>query len=113
MSILNSILTKLGLRKEWNQPIFQSPPQDLATLRQGLITAVAIKAKLPASKVDPALEFAQFGFDSLSLVSFTSKLEDWLQIRLVPTALWDHPTIDVLALYLAGEMGLDRARMAG
>lgn len=113
MSMLNTVTARLRRNREWNRPIFKRPPQDIETLRRGLITAVAARAKLPEGEVDSGREFSQFGFDSLSLVAFSAKLEDWLQIKLMPTVLWDHPTIDLLTEHLVGQLDLDSQRRAG
>ncbi len=114
MSFFNTILTRLGLRKGgWNHPMFHQPPSGREGIQEGLITAVAIKAGISAQQVDAEREFAQFGFDSLSLVAFTSKLEDWLRIKLEPTTMWDYPTIVSLTDHLVGEMGMARESRAG
>ncbi len=113
MSLISAILTRLGLRKDWSHAVFKTPPTDRAGIQKGLIKAISAKAGIPAEKVATGNEFAQFGFDSLSLVAFTAKLEDWLHIKLEPTTMWDYPTINTLVVHLADELGFKLDQKAG
>ena len=58
-------------------------------------------------EVDPALEFSAFGIDSLRAVRLAGELEEWLGQPVAPTLVWDYPTIEQVARFLAGE---DEAR---
>ena len=49
----------------------------------------------------PAL--AAFGIGSLQAVRLAAELEEWLGRKLAPTLVYDYPTIDALAGFLAGE----------
>jgi len=39
--------------------------------------------------------------DSVAAVGLAGELEDWLDVELPATILWDYPTIAALAEYLA------------
>jgi len=44
------------------------------------------------------------GLDSLSAVEFVNALSTRLSVDIPPTALFDHPTLDSIASFLAGEL---------
>ena len=46
---------------------------------------------------------AGFGIGSLQAVRLAAELEEWLGRKLAPTLVYDYPTIDALAGFLAGE----------
>lgn len=46
---------------------------------------------------------ADYGVESVTVIGLTGDLEDWLGLELDPTMFFDHPTLDALAAYLAGE----------
>ena len=48
------------------------------------------------------------GLDSLSAVEFTNALGARFGIELVPTTLYDHPTLESLARFLASELGNEK-----
>jgi acyl carrier protein len=51
--------------------------------------------------VDVETPFEGYGLDSAAAVAMTGDLEDWLQIELDPTLVYDYPTIEKLANHLA------------
>jgi acyl carrier protein len=53
------------------------------------------------AQLDTAQPFAAFGLDSIAAVGLAGELEDWLDVELPATILWDYPTIAALAEYLA------------
>ncbi len=60
----------------------------------------------PAS-VDVEQPFESFGLASRDVVGLSGDLEDWLELRLSPTLLYQYPTIARLAHYLAGQLRED------
>jgi acyl carrier protein len=50
-------------------------------------------------KVDEQLE--NYGMDSLQATHLSNDLQGWLGRQLSPTIVWDYPTIESLAHYLA------------
>jgi amino acid adenylation domain-containing protein len=56
-----------------------------------------------ADEVDTRRPLAGFGIGSLQAVRLAAELEEWLGRRLSPTLVYDYPTIDDLAGFLAGE----------
>jgi acyl carrier protein len=49
-------------------------------------------------------DFLEYGLDSLNAVSFVGEIEQWLDLDLPTTTLWDHSTVNNLAAYLDKEL---------
>jgi acyl carrier protein len=60
--------------------------------------------KLPPDQVDMNAKFARFGMDSAMAVDFALALEEWLQIEILADAVYEYPTVNELAHYLAGRL---------
>ena len=66
--------------------------------------AVTVRVDLPGVRkedIDVDLPFSHYALDSVATVELTADIEDWLELRLSPTLVWDYPTISVLARHLA------------
>jgi acyl carrier protein len=55
---------------------------------------------VPAADVETAKYFDEFGLDSTEALVLAGELEQWLGFELETTALWYHPTIADLAVYI-------------
>ncbi len=66
-----------------------------------LMTHVAKLAGESKEDIDVDLPFSHYALDSVATVELTADIEDWLELRLSPTLVWDYPTIAVLARHLA------------
>ena len=56
--------------------------------------------EITGAKIEKNAPLMSAGLDSLSAVEFTNALGARLSIDLVPTTLYDHPTLDSLASFL-------------
>jgi acyl carrier protein len=65
--------------------------------RVGELTGVAGEA------IDVRAPLTRHGLDSVALVALAADLEKWLGYRFRANPLEDHPTIEALARFLAGE----------
>lgn len=71
-------------------------------IRDWLASQIAELTGAPAEEIDASATFDSFGLASRDAVSLSGDIEDWLGRRLSATILYEHPTIDALAHYLAG-----------
>ena len=68
-----------------------------------LIDRLAERLAVARESIDPREPFASYGLTSREAVVLSGELEDWLHRTLSPTLVWDHPTIESLARFLAGD----------
>jgi amino acid adenylation domain-containing protein len=80
-----------------------SPSQSRDAITTWLAASVARPLGIRADDVDIRAPMANFGIGSLQAVRLAAELEDWLGRKLSPTLVYDYPTIDALAAFLAGE----------
>ncbi|WP_044562063.1 SDR family NAD(P)-dependent oxidoreductase [Azospirillum sp. B4] len=84
-----------------------APPATLATdLRPALVEMVAALMKLPADRLPVDVNLADFGFDSISLKDFASRISDRWGVAVSPAVFFAYGTIARLADYLATEGGV-------
>lgn len=76
-------------------------PPNTQAIEDWLIERVSALVGVAPNQLDTAQPFATFGLDSIAAVGLAGELEDWLEIELPATILWDYPTIAALAEYLA------------
>lgn len=74
------------------------------TIQRWLVTQVAESMQIDPTEIDVREPFASYGLSSVAALSLCADLEDWLQIQLKPTLVWDYPTFDSLARQLADEL---------
>lgn len=65
-----------------------------------LTEKVGQRLGVPAEKIDTTRYFDEFGLDSTEALVLSGELEQWLGFELETTALWYHPTIAELAVYI-------------
>ncbi|MFG2836239.1 acyl carrier protein [Streptomyces zaomyceticus] len=79
------------------------------SLRTWLVDCVAAHLERPADTVDTAVKLSDYGLDSLYVLAVAAELEDYLDISLDPTVMWDNPTIDALSEALIEELAAQDA----
>ncbi len=70
-------------------------------IQDWLVDTLAQRLNISASEIDINEPFASSGLNSLAAVSLSADLEDWLDIKLSPTIVYDYPNIVELAAYLS------------
>lgn len=73
--------------------------------RDWLIQRIAHHQRLPEATIDPRAPLADYGLDSVLVVSLCVDIEDHLQVTLDPAAVWDYPTVDALVGHVAEVAG--------
>ena len=80
-------------------------------IQNWLIENLAQRLGVHTSEIDINEPFASSGLSSVAAVSLSADLEDWLDIKLSPTIVYDYPNIAELARYLSSsdrQITLDR-----
>jgi amino acid adenylation domain-containing protein len=78
-------------------------PQSRDAITTWLAAKVAALLGIRPDDVDIRAPLAGFGMGSLHAVRLAGELEEWLGRKLSATLVYDYPTIDTLAGFLAGE----------
>lgn len=73
-------------------------------IQKWLIAKVANLAELDPKKIDVDEPFSVYGLSSSTGISMTADIEDVYKIRVLPTVIWDYPTISALAKFLATQV---------
>lgn len=74
---------------------------DEAAIQRWLVTKVAALVDHGESDIDSTQPFSSYALDSVGMVGLTGEMQEWLGIKLPPTLLWDYPSIELLARYMA------------
>ena len=85
-----------------------SPSKD--AIAAWLAAKVAGPLGIRPDEVDTRRPLAGFGMGSLQAVRLAAELEEWLGRKLAPTLVYEHPTIDELASFLAGDPRAQESR---
>lgn len=77
----------------------------LPSIRETMVRLLAKQMHLSPAQVQTDRPFTEYGLDSIAALTISGELEDQYGIELPPTLLWDYPTVDALASYLADGLG--------
>ncbi len=75
---------------------------EIDRIRNWLVDLIARRLDLSKDEIPTDQPFTRLGVDSTEAVVISGELQVWLGRQVPPTALWDNPTIDLLANFLAG-----------
>jgi acyl carrier protein len=73
----------------------------LESLQTWLVNNIAEQCDLDPQEVDIRKPLTNYGLDSIIAFTVVGDLEDYLEIELPATLLWDYPTIEAIAEYVA------------
>jgi acyl carrier protein len=76
-----------------------SSPEELG---RWLTERVAYYTQRSETEIDPATPLTDYGLDSVYALTLSGEMEDRLSVRLDPTVMWDHQTINELVSHLLG-----------
>jgi len=76
-----------------------------ADVKAWCIVHLADLLDVPEADIGERATFAELGLDSASAVHFVVEIEGWLGVELVPEIVYEYPTIEALADFLASRSG--------
>lgn len=68
-----------------------------------IVSYLAQLLEVDSDEIDTATPFDRYGLDSSAAIGMTGDLEDWLNLELDPTLVYDYPTIEALSQHLVNE----------
>jgi len=71
-----------------------------AEISEWLVARIAHYAETAPENVDVDSDIATFRLDSLIMVNITAELEEWLEMEVNPTLLWEMRTIAASAEWI-------------
>ena len=60
---------------------------------------------LQATEIESSRSLLEYSLSSVTATILVGDLEDWLDLRLPPTLVWDYPSIDAMAEHLMAQLG--------
>ena len=79
-------------------------PPIAETIKVWLVEWMAKELEMPADEINTSQSLLDYSLSSMTAMMLVGSLEDWLGLEIVPTLVWDYPTIDDLVTYLAQEV---------
>jgi len=107
---------------KWQQPITDKTkvndvsfmgdefPKPVEVIQKWLATKISQQVGIAPNEIDIRQPFSAYGIDSVTAVSLSGELANWLKRQLSPTLIYDYPTIETLANYLNSEKGSDNPK---
>jgi len=91
---------------EDSQAIETSPVE---AIQQWLVSQLAKQLSLDLKNIKVQEPLTRYGLDSIDAVTLVGELEDWLDLELPSTLLWDYPTVEKAATFLVQEFDIATA----
>ncbi|MEM9272464.1 MAG: acyl carrier protein [Cyanobacteria bacterium P01_F01_bin.143] len=70
-------------------------------IKKWCVSYIAEILEIDPDEIETSVSFDRYGLDSSAAITLTGDLEEWSGLELDPTLMYDYPTIDALAKYLA------------
>ena len=83
-----------------------------AEIQLFLIEELARRMEVDPQLIDPRQPLERYGLDSLNALRLAVELEERIGCKLPTTLVWDYPSIESLARYLACELNIREIRRA-
>ncbi|MGD1863006.1 MAG: acyl carrier protein [Phormidesmis sp.] len=68
-----------------------------------LVEQIADVLSIDPTTIDVKQPLTRYGLDSIDAVTLVGDLEDWLDLELPSTLLWDYPSIEKASAYMVEE----------
>lgn len=73
---------------------------DVESVVHWLRSRVSVRTGFELDAIDPDEELSCYGLTSMEAIALTAELEEHLGIRVDPTLVWEHPSINGLVSHL-------------
>ncbi|MEH2381694.1 MAG: acyl carrier protein [Nostoc sp.] len=100
---VNQISTNSVTYDEIGKKNVKNQVRKVGEIEAWIVSYLADMLNINPDKIDTSIPFDRYGLDSAGAVGMSGDLEGWLGSEFEPTLLYDYPTVDTLAKYLAAE----------
>lgn len=69
-----------------------------------LVDWIANELKMKPEEIETERSLLEYSLSSVTATILVGDIEDWLDLRLPPTLVWDYPSIDAMSDHLVSEM---------
>ncbi|WP_013334492.1 acyl carrier protein [Gloeothece verrucosa] len=76
-----------------------------SSIQNWLVSWIAKELDLSENEINTSKSLLEYSLNSMTAMMLVGDLEDWLKIEIVPTLVWDYPSIDALTEYLSEQTG--------
>ncbi len=76
---------------------------DSRTIQQWIVKWISAELDLPAKEIATDENLLNYGMDSVNAIMLVGDLENQFALRLPPTLVWDHPSVDALVKIVVSE----------
>lgn len=83
-----------------NQSCLSPDTLSIAEIEHWLISKFSEQLAIPEKAISTKALVTSLGLDSMDAVMIAGELEEWLNIEVPSTLLWDYPTISQIATYV-------------
>lgn len=81
-------------------PVKASPVE---AIQAWLVAQIADVLSIDPATIEVAQPLTRYGLDSIDAVTLVGDLEDWLDLELPSTLLWDYPSIEKASAFMVEE----------
>ncbi len=78
-------------------------------IQQWLVSQLAKQLSLDPNNIKVQEPLTLYGLDSIDALTLVGEMEDWLELELPSTLLWDYPTVEKAATFLVQEFDVATA----
>lgn len=86
-----------------NPKLSESTVSPISEIQTWLVEQLADVLSIETSTIDVKQPLTRYGLDSIDAVTLVGDLEDWLDLELPSTLLWDYPSVEKASAYLVEE----------
>jgi acyl transferase domain-containing protein/acyl-CoA synthetase (AMP-forming)/AMP-acid ligase II/acyl carrier protein len=95
---------RLASIAEWHQTLAAAPPTvDPRDVESCIVRSVARSLRLAVEEIDVHEPFARYGMESVAAAALAADLAEFLGRPVLPTVVFDYPTVDSLGRHLSGQ----------